>query len=102
MYETLTQLGADVDYYIPDRFKDGYGPNKDAYERLIANGTELIVTVDNGVSGHEAITLANEKGVDVLVTDHHELPKRYQMLMRWSILAILKENIRLVIFQERG
>lgn len=75
MYETLTQLGADVDYYIPDRFKDGYGPNKDAYERLIANGTELIVTVDNGVSGHEAITLANEKGVDVLVTDHHELPQ---------------------------
>ena len=58
-----------------DRFKDGYGPNKDAYERLIASGTELIVTVDNGVSGHEAITLANEKGVDVLVTDHHELPQ---------------------------
>lgn len=75
MYETLTQLGADVDYYIPDRFKDGYGPNKAAYERLIADGTELIVTVDNGVSGHEAITLANEKGVDVIVTDHHELPQ---------------------------
>lgn len=75
MYETLTQVGADVDYYIPDRFKDGYGPNKDAYERLIANGTELIVTVDNGVSGHDAITLANEKGIDVIVTDHHELPQ---------------------------
>lgn len=75
MYETLTQLGADVDYYIPDRFKDGYGPNKDAYERLIANKTELIVTVDNGVSGHDAIAFANEKGIDVIVTDHHELPQ---------------------------
>ncbi|KRL03226.1 single-stranded-DNA-specific exonuclease [Liquorilactobacillus capillatus DSM 19910] len=76
MYETLEQLGAEVEYYIPDRFKDGYGPNKDAYQRLIDGGAELIVTVDNGVSGIEAIQYANERHVDVIITDHHELPQK--------------------------
>ena len=74
MYSTLEQLGADVSYYVPDRFKDGYGPNKAAYQRLIEAGARLIVTVDNGVAGHEAIDYANSQGVDVVVTDHHELP----------------------------
>lgn len=76
MYEALLQLGADVDYYIPDRFQDGYGPNKAVYARLIEQGTELLVTVDNGVAGLEAITYAKEQGLDVIVTDHHELPKQ--------------------------
>lgn len=76
IYETLEQLGADVEYYIPDRFKDGYGPNKDAYQRLIENGAELILTVDNGVSGIDAIRYANSKNVDVIITDHHELPEK--------------------------
>lgn len=75
MYETLQQLGADCDYYIPNRFADGYGPNRDVYERLIGQGTGLIVTVDNGVAGSEAVAYAREKGVDVVITDHHELPK---------------------------
>ena len=55
MYETLEELGAEVEYYIPDRFKDGYGPNVEVYKRLIDEGVSLIVTVDNGVAGHEAI-----------------------------------------------
>ena len=75
MYETLDQLGANVDYFIPNRFVDGYGPNTAAFERLIEGGTKLIVTVDNGVSGHDAIARANELGCDVVVTDHHELPE---------------------------
>ena len=74
MYEALTMVGANVNYYIPNRFKDGYGPNASVYEELIANGTQLIVTVDNGVSGHAAIQKANDLGVDVVITDHHELP----------------------------
>lgn len=72
MYETLLTLGANVDYYIPDRFRDGYGPNPAVYQRLIDDGTKLIVTVDNGVAGLEALTLAHERGVDVVVTDHHQ------------------------------
>lgn len=75
MYETLEELGAEVEYYIPDRFKDGYGPNVEAYKRLIDEGVSLIVTVDNGVAGHEAIDYANQHGVDVVITDHHELPE---------------------------
>lgn len=75
MYETLLTVGADVDYYVPNRFTDGYGPNVQAFNRLIDNGTQLIVTVDNGVSGNEAIAAAQQRNVDVVVTDHHELPQ---------------------------
>lgn len=74
LYEALNEIGADVDYYVPDRFKDGYGPNQAVYDRLIANGTKLIVTVDNGVSGKQVIDRAIAQGVDVVITDHHELP----------------------------
>ncbi|POG98840.1 single-stranded-DNA-specific exonuclease RecJ [Fructilactobacillus lindneri] len=76
LYETLLEIGANVNYYIPNRFKDGYGPNVNAFKKIIANGTSLIVTVDNGVSGFEAIEKANELNCDVIVTDHHELPKQ--------------------------
>lgn len=75
MYETLTQLGADVNYFVPNRFKDGYGPNLAEYQHFINNEqVQLIVTVDNGVAGNEAINYAQEHGVDVVVTDHHEMP----------------------------
>ncbi len=76
MKEAIELLGGDASFYLPDRFNDGYGPNKAAYERLIEErGIQLIITVDNGVSGHEAIAYAKSVGVDVIVTDHHELPK---------------------------
>lgn len=72
--ETLELLGAEAEYYLPNRFSDGYGPNITVYQDKIAAGTQLIITVDNGVSGHEAIAYAQGQGVDVIVTDHHELP----------------------------
>ncbi|WP_407101877.1 single-stranded-DNA-specific exonuclease RecJ [Desemzia sp. FAM 24101] len=75
LLETLEMIGANVDFYIPNRFIDGYGPNSKAFEKLINEGCQLIVTCDNGVSGHEAIKRAKELGVDVVVTDHHELPE---------------------------
>lgn len=75
MKETLELLGADVDYYLPNRFTDGYGPNLEVYKEKIAAGAQLIITVDNGVAGNEAIDFANSQGVDVIVTDHHELPQ---------------------------
>lgn len=74
MYEVLNDLGANVDYYIPNRFTDGYGPNVAAFKRIIEKGTTLIITVDNGVAGNEAIDAANSLHCDVLVTDHHSLP----------------------------
>ncbi|MGX7108230.1 single-stranded-DNA-specific exonuclease RecJ [Facklamia miroungae] len=71
--EALDTLGADSQVYLPNRFTDGYGPNVDRYQTFIDQGIQLIVTVDNGVAGHEAIQVAQDKGVDVIVTDHHEL-----------------------------
>ncbi|QOP50972.1 single-stranded-DNA-specific exonuclease RecJ [Lentilactobacillus parabuchneri] len=75
MYETLSDLGADVDYYIPNRFSEGYGPNVAAFQSIIDKGTSLIVTVDNGVAGNDAIAAANQLKCDVVVTDHHSLPE---------------------------
>ncbi|HJE81078.1 single-stranded-DNA-specific exonuclease RecJ [Enterococcus gallinarum] len=72
--EALELLGADVEFYLPNRFTDGYGPNLSVYQDKIAAGVQLIITVDNGVSGHEALAYAKEAQVDVIVTDHHELP----------------------------
>ncbi|WP_156010767.1 single-stranded-DNA-specific exonuclease RecJ [Streptococcus ruminantium] len=72
--EVLEELGAEVQVYLPNRFTDGYGPNLSVYKYYIEQqGVSLIVTVDNGVAGHEAIAYAQEKGVDVVVTDHHSL-----------------------------
>ncbi|ANK59678.1 single-stranded-DNA-specific exonuclease RecJ [Loigolactobacillus backii] len=76
MLETLESLGANVTIYIPDRFKEGYGPHVAAFEALADAGTKLIITVDNGISGVASIAAAKAKGVDVIVTDHHELPPK--------------------------
>ncbi|MCW1035508.1 single-stranded-DNA-specific exonuclease RecJ [Streptococcus anginosus] len=74
--EALEQLGAECQVYLPNRFTDGYGPNASVYKYFIENqGVSLIVTVDNGVAGHEAIELAQSMGVDVIVTDHHSMPE---------------------------
>lgn len=75
MKETLEMMGADYEIYLPNRFTDGYGPNQSVYQYFIEQeGISLIITVDNGVAGHEAISYAREQGVDVIVTDHHSLP----------------------------
>lgn len=73
--EALEELGAECQVYLPNRFTDGYGPSKSVYKYFIEQQEiSLIVTVDNGVAGHEAIAYAQEMGVDVVVTDHHSLP----------------------------
>ncbi|MDF7636733.1 single-stranded-DNA-specific exonuclease RecJ [Leuconostocaceae bacterium ESL0958] len=75
MVETIATLGGEAVPYIPSRFTDGYGPNLKTYERLLAEvHPDLIITVDNGVTGESAFAYAKEQGVDVIVTDHHRLP----------------------------
>ena len=78
LYSYFEDCGADVLYYIPDRYSEGYGLNKKAIDRLKKAGVGLIVTVDNGISAIEEIEYAMKKGIDVIVTDHHmprpELP----------------------------
>lgn len=68
----LKRLGADVSFVIPNRFEHGYGPNKDLFQQIHEAGAEMIITVDNGVSGVQEVAYARELGMDVIITDHHE------------------------------
>lgn len=72
LVKTLESLGAEVGWYIPNRFTEGYGPSEGAFRNAHDEGVTLIITVDNGVQGHHEIDIANELGIDVIVTDHHE------------------------------
>ncbi|MFC0270126.1 single-stranded-DNA-specific exonuclease RecJ [Metabacillus herbersteinensis] len=69
---TLQKLGADVDYYIPNRFSEGYGPNETAFRKAHENKVNLIITVDTGISAVHEASIAKELGVDLIITDHHE------------------------------
>lgn len=72
LVETLRALGHDAGYYIPDRLLEGYGPSGEALVRLADAGSSLIVTVDCGAMAHEALGMARDAGVDVIVVDHHK------------------------------
>lgn len=72
LYLYLRSLGADVNYYIPLRAKEGYGVSKMAIDTLCENGTKLIVTVDTGITANKEVEYAREMGIDTVVTDHHE------------------------------
>ena len=74
LLEGLERLGADVDSDIPDRMRDGYGLNRDLVERAYEAGVDTIVTCDNGIAASSEIMYGKEKGMTVLVTDHHEVP----------------------------
>ncbi|MBF0309952.1 MAG: single-stranded-DNA-specific exonuclease RecJ [Magnetococcales bacterium] len=65
-------LGVELAVYIPDRMKEGYGPNAEAFRILKEQGVSLIITVDCGISAHEPIRLAAGWGLDCIVTDHHQ------------------------------
>ncbi len=75
----LRDLGVEAGYYIPDRLLEGYGPSGEALVKLGEQGSSLIVTVDCGAMAHEALGMAHDAGIDVIVVDHHkcaaELPK---------------------------
>ena len=71
MLTVLSALGADVNYYIPSRFDEGYGLNRNALDRIRAAGTSLVVTVDCGCNAVEEVEYAKEIGLSILITDHH-------------------------------
>jgi single-stranded-DNA-specific exonuclease len=68
----LRELGADCDWLIPDRMADGYGLSEANVRKLAERGTQLVITVDCGITAVEEIALARELGVEVIVTDHHQ------------------------------
>ncbi len=67
---------ADVIYYLPDRFSDGYGMNNNAIDLLKEKGVELIITVDNGIAAFDEVEYAKSIGIDTVVTDHHLPPEK--------------------------
>ena len=72
LYLYLKSLGADVEYYIPNRSGEGYGVSVAAIDSIKQGGTSLIITVDTGITANEEVTYAKSVGVDFLITDHHE------------------------------
>ncbi|RIK30413.1 MAG: single-stranded-DNA-specific exonuclease RecJ [Anaerolineae bacterium] len=73
LVQTLQSLGADVVYYIPIRGKESHGVHIESLTPILDSGVKLLVTCDTGITAHEAIEYANSRGVDVVVTDHHDL-----------------------------
>lgn len=72
MVSTLRELGADCDWFIPDRIADGYGLTAENVQALAERGTGLLITVDCGITAVEQVRLAQELGMEVVVTDHHQ------------------------------
>ncbi len=84
MIRLLRMLGHDARHYIPDRLLEGYGPSGEALLKIGQDGSSLIVTVDCGAMAHEALGMAHEAGIDVIVVDHHkcspDLPRTYALV----------------------
>ena len=84
LIKALNELGAVCDYYIPNRFTEGYGPNEAAFKTAAENGYSLIITVDTGVASVHEASVAKQLGIDLIITDHHEpqeeLPDAYAIL----------------------
>lgn len=74
LLRSLSALGAQVDYAIPSRMREGYGINNRIIEEFHQEGVSLIITVDNGISAHEPVAKARELGLKIIITDHHDLP----------------------------
>jgi len=74
LYTALKECGANVDYEIPDRIKDGYGINKNIVKAAYDEGVDTIITCDNGISAIDQIQYAKDLGLTVIVTDHHDVP----------------------------
>jgi single-stranded-DNA-specific exonuclease len=79
LWQLLTLLGAQVDYYIPHRIDEGYGLNKEAVQQLAKGCSKVLITVDCGITDFSSAKLAEELGIELIITDHHqpdtELPK---------------------------
>ncbi len=75
LYTGLKRMGANVDFEIPDRIKDGYGINVNIIDQAKADGISLILTCDNGISAIDELQHAKDLGITVLVTDHHDVRK---------------------------
>ena len=72
LYLYLKSIGADVEYYIPNRIGEGYGVSVVAIDQIVKTRTSLVITVDTGITAFDEVRYAKEKGIDFVITDHHE------------------------------
>lgn len=70
----FADMGIEAEHYLPSRLEEGYGLNNNALDKIAANGTKLLITVDCGISAYEEVEYAKSLGMQVIVTDHHECP----------------------------
>lgn len=84
LFPVLKKMGADVRVHIPHRIQDGYGLNIDSLAKLLTEGFTLVITVDNGITGVEQVRYLAERGIDVIIVDHHTpkdaLPPAYAIV----------------------
>lgn len=84
LYRTLKKMKANVGFDLPDRFVDGYGLNMKAANKMIDEGVELVITVDNGITCFEEVSLLKKHSIDTIITDHHEakeeLPEAFAII----------------------
>lgn len=74
LFTALKKCGANVTYHIPDRITEGYGINESIIRNAHQNNIDIIITCDNGIASYEQVKLAKELGMDVIITDHHDIP----------------------------
>lgn len=86
LYQGLRKCGANVDFEIPDRIKDGYGVNEQLIKAAKEDGIDTIVTCDNGIAAAKELKYAKEAGMTVIITDHHEVPYTEENGVRSYIL----------------
>ena len=91
MYIFLMQCGANVSYYIPNRLEEGYGLNKEAVREIAAKKTNLIITVDCGISATEEVLEASMLGMDIIITDHHQ-PSKELPVAAYAIVNPMRED----------
>src|SRR3989344_5552843 len=114
LWECLYKLTKNVTPYIPDRFEEGYGANAESIGNLKSQfqNFKLLITVDNGIVANEAVDKANELGIDVIVTDHHQqgkkLPKAHSIIhtdkisgsgIAWILAREILSKLRAASFQ---
>ncbi|MBL7033577.1 MAG: single-stranded-DNA-specific exonuclease RecJ, partial [Candidatus Delongbacteria bacterium] len=72
LYSFLRDMGGEVSYHIPDRSSEGYGLTRESIDSALARKTDLLITVDTGITAIDAVRYAREQGIDVIICDHHE------------------------------
>ncbi len=76
LFRAFKMIGIKADYYVPNRHSEGYGLNTGAVQKIKDSGADLLITCDCGISNYDEVDFANSINLDVIVTDHHSIPKK--------------------------